>query len=59
MKQEFYNLKIHTNGQKLYDFTEETIKWINKNNFNDLKIKYVRIKLQSKSLNFEFCPSYK
>ena len=35
MKQEFYNLKIHTNGQKLYDFTEETIKWINKNNFKN------------------------
>ena len=35
IKQEFYNLKIHTNGQKLYDFTEETIKWINKNNFKN------------------------
>ena len=35
MKQEFYNLKINTNGQKLYEFTEETIKWINKNNFKN------------------------
>ena len=35
MKQEFYNLKINTNGQKLYEFTDETIKWINKNNFKD------------------------
>ena len=35
MKQEFYNLKIHTNGQKLYDFTEETIEWIKKNKFKN------------------------
>ncbi len=28
MKQEFYNLVIHTNGQKLYDFTDHTIRWI-------------------------------
>ena len=26
MKQEFYNCKIKTNGQKLYEFTDETIK---------------------------------
>ena len=32
MKQEFYNLQINTNGQKLYEFTNQTIKWINKNN---------------------------
>ena len=35
MKQEFYNLKINTNGQKLYEFTEETIEWIDKNNFKN------------------------
>ena len=35
MKQEFYNLKINTNGQKLYEFTEETIEWVNKNNFKN------------------------
>ena len=35
MKQEFYNLRINTNGQKLYEFTDHTIKWINKNNFKD------------------------
>ena len=35
MKQEFYNLKIKTNGQKLYEFTDETIEWINKNNFKN------------------------
>ena len=35
MKQEFYNLKINTNGQKLYEFTDETIEWINKNNFKN------------------------
>ena len=35
MKQEFYNLQINTNGQKLYEFTEQTIQWINKNNFKN------------------------
>ena len=35
MKQEFYNLQINTNGQKLYEFTLDTIQWINKNNFNN------------------------
>ena len=33
MKQEFYNLQINTDGQKLYDFTNDTIKWISQNNF--------------------------
>ena len=33
MKQEFFNLKINTTGQKLYEFTGQTIHWINKNNF--------------------------
>ena len=35
MKQEFYNLEINTNGQKLYEFTEKTINWIKKNKFKD------------------------
>jgi secondary thiamine-phosphate synthase enzyme len=35
MKQEFYNFQINTNGQKLYEFTNETINWINKNNFKN------------------------
>ena len=35
MKQVFYNLQINTNGQKLYEFTDQTIDWINKNNFNN------------------------
>ena len=35
MKQEFYNLQINTNGQNLYEFTNETINWINKNNFKN------------------------
>ena len=32
MKQEFYNLEINTNGQKLYEFTDQTIEWIKKIN---------------------------
>ena len=35
MKQEFYNLKINTAGQKLYEFTDQTINWINKYNFKN------------------------
>ena len=35
MKQEFFNLQVNTNGQKLYEFTDETINWISKNNFKN------------------------
>ena len=35
MIQKFYNLKINTNGQKLYEFTNKTIDWINSSKFND------------------------
>ena len=35
MKQEFYNLQINTNGQKLYDFTNDTTQWISQNNFKN------------------------
>ena len=35
MKQEFFALEIKTSGQKLYEFTNNTIKWIKKNNFNN------------------------
>ena len=35
MKQEFYNLQIETSGQKLYEFTNQTIEWISKNNFKN------------------------
>ena len=35
MKQEFYNLKIDTNGQRLYEFTDRTLNWIEKNNFKN------------------------
>ena len=35
MKQEFFNHTIETNGQKLYEFTNEVINWKNKNKFNN------------------------
>ena len=35
MKQEFFNFKINTAGQGLYEFTDKTIQWINKNNFKN------------------------
>ena len=35
MKQEFFNLQIKTNGQKLYEFTDQTLDWINENNFKN------------------------
>ena len=33
MRQEFFNLEVKTNGQKLYNFTEQSISWIKKNKF--------------------------
>ena len=35
MKQKFFNLEIRTSGQKLYEFTENTLNWIKENNFNN------------------------
>ena len=35
MIQEFYNLQINTNGQKLYEFTNQTIEWIRKKKLKD------------------------
>ena len=35
MKQEFFNLKISTTGQRLYEFTDQTILWINTNKFKN------------------------
>ena len=35
MRQEFFNLEITTNGQKLYEFTDKTDNWIKENNFNN------------------------
>ena len=35
MRQKFYNLKINTSGQKLYEFTDKTIEWVKKNNFKN------------------------
>ena len=33
MIQKFYNLEINTNGQKLYEFTDDTIQWVKKSKF--------------------------
>ena len=35
MKQEFFDLKIITAGQRLYEFTDQTIHWIKKNKFKN------------------------
>ena len=35
MIQKFLSLKISTNGQKLYEFTDKTLDWIKKNQFNN------------------------
>ena len=35
MKQDFFNLKISTTGQRLYEFTDQTIQWINNNKFKN------------------------
>ena len=35
MDQIFHEIKINTNGQGLYDFTQKTISWINKQEISD------------------------
>tara|TARA_B100001057_G_C22565122_1_gene838883 strand:- start:27 stop:446 length:420 start_codon:yes stop_codon:yes gene_type:complete len=35
MKQEFFNFEMYTNGQKLYEFTDQAINWIKKNSFKN------------------------
>ena len=35
MIQKFYNLIINTSGQRLYEITDKTIEWIEKNKFNN------------------------
>ena len=35
MKQKFFELQLKTNGQKLYNFTDQTINWIKKSSLND------------------------
>ena len=35
MIQKFYNFKINTNGQRMYEFTDQAIQWIIKNNFKN------------------------
>ena len=34
MRQDFFNLGLNTNGQRLYEFTIQINKWINDNKFN-------------------------
>ena len=35
IKQRFFNLEIKTNGQKLYEFTNNVSNWIKENNLNN------------------------
>lgn len=35
MKQSFHEIKINTEGQGLYDFTEKTMKWVDKQNIEN------------------------
>ena len=35
MIQKFNNFKINTSGQKLYEFTDKTVSWINENKFKN------------------------
>ena len=35
MRQEFFNFEINTNGQKLYEFTEQANDWVKKNSFKN------------------------
>ena len=35
MRQEFFNLELNTNGQRLYEFTNQTNKWVKDNELNN------------------------
>jgi secondary thiamine-phosphate synthase enzyme len=35
MRQEFLNLELNTNGQRLYEFTSQTNKWVKDNELNN------------------------
>ena len=35
MIQKFFNLVVNTSGQRLYEITDQTIEWIEKNNFTN------------------------
>ena len=35
MIQKFFNLGVNTSGQRLYEITDKTIEWIEKNNFTN------------------------
>jgi len=35
VRQIFFNLVVNTSGQRLYEITDKTIEWIEKNNFNN------------------------
>jgi secondary thiamine-phosphate synthase enzyme len=35
MRQEFFNLELHTNGQSLYEFTNQVNQWVSDNEFNN------------------------
>ena len=35
MRQEFLNLELNTNGQKLYEITNQINQWVNDNEFNN------------------------
>ena len=35
MIQKFFNLEVNTSGQRLYEITDKTIEWIEKNNFTN------------------------
>ena len=35
MRQEFFDLELNTNGQRLYEFTNQTNTWVKDNEFNN------------------------
>lgn len=35
MRQKFFNLVVNTSGQRLYEITDQTIEWIDKNKFTN------------------------
>ena len=57
MIQEFFDFRIDTNGQKLYEFTNQIIDWIRKNNFKNGVFFYIGVSESTLLDAFDFQPA--
>ena len=58
MQQVFHDINIKTKGQGLYDFTKETINWLNKQKIINGNYKDVKIQLNKNWSNEDVASKY-